>query len=302
MIDFAGPRNYSAVQQIWIDCFGDTEQYTSFLFHRLLKPENVLIHADEDGKPVAMLCFQTFTMRMPNGSAQGAYVFGVATLPEWRKRGFSSALLAEAEKRFQDHGISISTLVPAGPKLFEFYERQGFETAFSARRTVYADTDLTGGESCTLTPARLESLHGYRNEFFSDRTMFVDWSEDYLAYIDSEARALGGGTFSVNNGGESGYVVCYPYKEAVIVKELAVSDHKIESVLAALHAIYHASEYRIHLPEDVRSDASSKTGPFAMAKWLDKRTRMEMTNAEGKAAYIAHVLDGPTLGVPLIEV
>lgn len=304
MIEFASNDNFEQARQIWVDVFGDTEQYARFLFDRLLKPENVLFRFDDDGNPAAMLCHYPFSLVSADRKTRktkGAYIFGVATLPERRSRGFSTELLAEAERRLFAQGTAATVLVPAGQKLFDFYRKRGYETAFSVRRATWTEADLPNeNPACMLRPAKLDSLRKFREEFYSDRELFVDWNESYLRYIDDEARALGGGTFCFDVDSRPGYVVCYPYKNAVIVKELAAEDSSIGKILTALHARYGASEYRLHLP----ADAAPKTlEPFAMAKWLDPESvSSEPVLKGGKAAYIAHVLDGPTLGAVLSDV
>ena len=299
MIDFATPEQFDAAVGIWTACFGDTEQYARFLFDRLLTPNDVLIHRSENDRTAAMLCFKPFRFVTSNGAAKGVYIFGVATLPEWRNRGFSSALLEELENRLSNRGISLSILVPGGPGLFDFYEKRGYETAISVRHAIVPATGLTGKTTGDLTPIPLKTLRQYRNEFFSNRKRFVDWDESWLDYVDAEARALGGGTYSVSG---NGYVVCYPYKDAVIVKEFAVPDTSTTDVLAGLHARFHASEYRFHLSEDAVTGFTSTVSPFAMIKWYDDTVKNRLETATGKPPYMAHVLEGPTLGVPLREV
>lgn len=298
MIDFATPDNFSEAVRIWTICFGDTEQYTRFLFDRLLTPKDILFHLDEVGRPDAMLCLKPFRLQTVGDEAEGAYIFGVATLPESRSRGISTALLAETHRRLSDQGVALATLVPGGPGLFNFYARLDYETAFSVRRLACPASEIPKETPpCALEPARLDSLHEFRRDYYAGRHLFVDWNDAWLRYVDTEARTLGGGTWTF--GDESGYAVCYPYKNMVIVKELAVAEDRFDHVLAAIHEKFHAVEYRIHLPEDFKTRFPSQVGPFAMVHWLDDGVRKKFETKTGDPSYTAHVLDGPTLGAVL---
>lgn len=305
MIEYATFDDIPAAKQIWMTCFGDNRQYTDFLFNRLVRPENVLLrHLDGEG-PVAMLCMQPFTLATPGGNAEGVYVFGVATLPERRGRGFSTELLDDVGRRCREKGIALSALVPAGEKMFEFYRRRGYETAFSVQRAaLQAETLLKRNHSCSFRAVDAAIFAEIRNEFYRDRKTFVRWPMEYLAYIDAETRALGGEILAVDLGETEGAVVSYPYKGDVIVKEAAVPDDRLDEVLAGLADRYRTktgddAEYRLHLASDVPTSFDSTVTDFAMACWFDPEKRTELASENGRASYMAHVLDGPTLGAEL---
>lgn len=308
-IDYARPGQFAKVQEIWRTCFGDNEQYTDFLFGRLVRPEDVLTCSVEEKREetvVAILCFLPFVLTTPRGNADGAYLFGVATLPDWRGRGFSTALLREIRRRLVRRGVALAVLVPAGEKLFDFYRKRGYETAFSAKKAVLAADDVpaTSG-NCRLIPTTPTRLAAIRNTFFADRRRFVRWGDRYLAYVDAEARALGGGSFTISFGDETAEgpetecCVAYPYKDALIVKELAVRDDRIGDVSAALRDLYGNREIRFHLPADTSEPVAGSVSPFAMMEWFDETVRTQIETDKGLAPYLAHALDGPTLGVPL---
>ena len=303
MIDYAGRELFSSVQRIWRTCFGDNSDYTGFLFDRLLGPEDVLAYFPEPEKPAAMLCLQPFTLATPHGNADAAYIFGVATLPEWRGKGLSTALLEEAGRRLAAKGTALSALVPAGEKMFDFYAKRGYETAFSVKKAVYRAEQVSAREkTCSLTPTPFSRLAEMRDAFFAGRTLFVRWGTHYLDYIDAETRALGGDVLSISCENHEGYVVCYPYRQSLIVKEWAVPEEMFAATFAALHARYRREEYRFHLPADSTVSQAGQPIPFAMTRWYDRARQAALLDDTGGAAYMAHVLDGPTLGVPLRQI
>lgn len=302
-IDFASENEIPAAREIWQTCFGDTPEYAGFLFERLLRPDRILFYRDERARPVAMLCFQPLELVSPSACAKGLYLFGVATMPDRRKRGCGSALMEKVEAIAIERKIDATVLVPGSPDLFRFYEKRGYGTAFDAKKVVLAASEISEPRpGVTLRPGLPADLAAWRNDFYSDRDLFVRWNGDYLRFIDLEARALGGGVHVVHVPDRAGYVVCYPHKDALIVKEFAVPPHRAGDALAALHRLYRASEYRIHLPADAETTGSIEPRPFAMLKWLDREASTFFPSGKGKASYVAHVLDGPTLGTPIQDV
>ena len=300
MIDFISPEKYFNAKHIWMTCFGDNDEYTDFIFSRLITPDKVLAFSNPDGQVVGMLCLQPFTLQTLSGTADVVYIFGVATLPQWRGKGIASQLLRETQNRMSASDVVAAVLVPAGEKMFPFYEKHGFQTAFSVQKKTYTVDDLPRNpKTCVLKPAILESLIDIRNRHFGDRTLFVSWNTDYLKYIGQETRALDGDVFTVNCEDASGYVVCYPYKDLLIIKELTLPAKYVADVVAALHIRFGKEGYRLHLPDGTLENFPECNASFAMLKWYDSAAEKQLCNEKGEASYIAHVLDGPTLGVAL---
>lgn len=307
MIEFATVENYPLVQEIWRDCFGDNKEFTDFIFSRLIRPDHVLTWNSDEGKPVAMLCFQPCELRTCQKNHDAVYVFGVATLPEWRKRGISTALLQELQNQAFRRKIAASVLVPAGEDLFRFYGNQGYKTAFYAQKLIYTEKEIPiQTRNCSLSPLSLDQWVAMRDCHYRESSLFLRWSRDYLEYIVSETQALGGDLFEIKCEDRQGFVVCYPYKEKLIVKELALDAACIGDVIASLHEKFVRQEYHIHLPSDMELRKLPHPGqvtPFAMVKWHDPEQEKAVTAKEissnGSNPYIAHVLDGPTLGAAL---
>jgi GNAT superfamily N-acetyltransferase len=56
----------------------------------------------------------------------GGYLYAVATLPEWRKRGYATLLIQAASSWAAQNGMSYLLTRPAEPALFEYYCKLGF--------------------------------------------------------------------------------------------------------------------------------------------------------------------------------
>ncbi|MDR2891688.1 MAG: GNAT family N-acetyltransferase [Deltaproteobacteria bacterium] len=311
MICTAEPGMLIALRRIWKICFGDSDTYLEYLFNRLIRPENLLAHIDRRGRPDAMLCMQKATLEIPgNASAKQperlhlpcSYIYGVATLPEHRGRGISSALLQTALQRQEQEGAAASVLVPSSPKLAEFYAKRGYENFFFCNMSTVSDTSLEAAPynpyTCELFPANLVPLARLRQEYFGDSRALLTWSDEFMACIDGECLLSSGETLRFrlkkqdSEAEQEGYVVCYRQGSRFLIKEYAGPDGiALNSVLTALHKRFKAEEYLLYLRADKTSNLAEQSWnikPFGMLHWFGKPADMP---SEGPLPYLAHALD-----------
>ncbi len=129
-------------RELWRTVFGDEESFIdSFLLHH--RDDAVMLSRRIDGQIVSMLHIIPF--RTSFGSA--AYIYGVATHPDHRGRGYSSSLLCEAVDVARSRGDKILFLIPdaAKPWLRDYYARFGFGGLTPVRFTSRDDFDFGTG-------------------------------------------------------------------------------------------------------------------------------------------------------------
>jgi predicted acetyltransferase len=162
-VERAWESDMPGLQKIWGTGFasptGDTSG-VAFMFERLLKPENMLVLRTGD-EAAATLTVQDFEL---TAGIKAAYVYGVVTLPEYRGRGYSTALLEYADTVFQDKGYKAAVLVPASESLFGFYEKRGYGTAFRLNRASVSAGELTQASTLKVKPASAETLTEARED------------------------------------------------------------------------------------------------------------------------------------------
>ena len=76
-----------------------------------------------DGNVVASAQLQPYRFTFYNTVLRAGYLSGLATLPEFRGRGYASNLLHEAHRRLFRQGAAISFLVPNNDELRHFFEK-----------------------------------------------------------------------------------------------------------------------------------------------------------------------------------
>lgn len=123
--------------ELWKETFHDSSRYISIVFDTYFSRENVFVRYDGDLLIASMLCvpyeFQ-FNSGNRNERLKGMYLCGLATRPEYRKRGIMKELMSEAEETCKMRGYVMTFLIPADDHLREYYRIMGYYDG-SYRRT-----------------------------------------------------------------------------------------------------------------------------------------------------------------------
>ena len=80
----------------------------------------------QDNRPVSMASFLRVQVTINGKKEYARYVYAVATLPEYRKRGYASEIIKYAAEKYGEPLI----LQPADRDAQEYYEKRGFVEAF----------------------------------------------------------------------------------------------------------------------------------------------------------------------------
>ncbi|MFV0497973.1 MAG: GNAT family N-acetyltransferase [Candidatus Fimivivens sp.] len=268
------------LKHLWRLVFGDASDYIDLFFAQRFVPENTMVALFE-GAPVAMLYLLPVTIRKNQTDYDARYIYAVGTHPDFRSQGCSGGLLNAAHAHLASQGVALSLLVPAEPSLFAYYGMRGFNTAFF-RQTVLC-TATKNGVQAALKTAELPHLSAMRDHFFGESGLYARWDTAALAYQQKEAALLGGETLAFDTP-EAGYAVCYPTKDAVLIKEWAAKTI-YPNVLNAIAARFGCEKIMLRLPADFIGGRALE--PFAMTKWY----LSERDAPQGKAPYLSLVLD-----------
>jgi len=129
MIQFANEHTAPLVRQMWKICFGDSDEFINLYFAHKYKNENTLIYFEGD-KAVASLQMLPYTINFYEQEIPFAYLAGLCTLPEYRKKGYMAQLIDKSHQLIAERNIPLSILIPAEDWLFGFYEKYGYEQVF----------------------------------------------------------------------------------------------------------------------------------------------------------------------------
>ena len=141
-----------AAKALWLASFPDDDEvFADYYFRVRTSPKKMLgLFVSEDErreKLVSMLCFEALLMRVSKEkTARVAFVAGVCTFPEYRRRGYVRRLISELEARLIPLGTEAMLLQPFD---FAFYEKLGFR-AFAVRNIC----SLKSGQGWLVDPLK----------------------------------------------------------------------------------------------------------------------------------------------------
>ena len=186
MIKYADNTIAPQVRQMWKTVFGDPEAYVDIYFRDKYHNNNTLVYV-EDGKPVASLQMLPYMFSFCGREIPIAYISGACTLPEYRRKGYMSALLKQSFHEMRKRNIPLSLLVPQEAELVDFYARFGFAPAFDAGMEELPSLK----ELLARHPDDLYGAYREFDEWFRGKDVTVQKSFDDFRSIVEEAALFG---------------------------------------------------------------------------------------------------------------
>jgi len=122
--------DYPRAFAIWRACFEDDEDYFRFFWDACF-PLCRGLFFEEGGQAVSMLFLLPGALEYRKSRLPAWYVYAVATLPEFRGRGYASELTRCAAELAKGEGRSALCLRPANEGLYGYYAKLGFVKAFA---------------------------------------------------------------------------------------------------------------------------------------------------------------------------
>lgn len=254
--------------QLWKSCFGEDEEYLSFYLAHAYRPERVWYYL-EDGRPASMLTLLPCTEYAGGREAAGSYVYAVATLPEYRRRGMMTMLHQAAEADCRQRGNAFLALVPAEPSLFPMYEKLGYRTCTSlwyhtldpeewqrsSRKTIFFGTLKND-----FLRMREKYLHRQRSALFL--------SDDLTPYTFDELAEAGYAVRTLKNELGSGYLVYRRVEgSGLLIRETNLERRCFQAAIYSLGRLFDAKT--IFLKAAHAWFTPSERRPYGMMKRLD---------------------------------
>ena len=129
------------MKELWKYTFHDSCRYIDIVFDNYFSLDHTFVRYDENRLIASMLCvgyeFQILTKGGEIQTLRGMYLCGLATHPEWRRKGIMSDLMKEAEAAALAMGYDLCFLIPADDHLREYYHRKGYETLSWRKQTSF---------------------------------------------------------------------------------------------------------------------------------------------------------------------
>ncbi len=284
MIRFAKAGDHPRLKALWAQIFGDTADAVDTYFSLRHSDENMLV--DERENTIAgMLSMLPVTLLSGGGLTMKArYIYAVATHPDFRGLGISTALLDAAHEHMKGLGEAAALLVPASPSLFDFYGKRGYTTAFALNVTTLHASSLppfpASGEYGACSAAEYTLI---RDQAFSQSRLYVRWEESAVSYAVSTL-AQNGGVIKLSWASGRGCAAWERMEDGILIRELALVEGDMPTALSILHQALNAGPYTVRMMEGTLPGADTK--PFGMIHWL-----IPEPSLEGAAPYLSLALD-----------
>ncbi len=171
MIRKAREQDKNRVEELWKQCFCDTEGYIRWWFDNMYKPENTIV-CEDDGEIAGALQMVDYTLEMGGKDYDLLYLCGVSVFPQYRGRAIAQKLLACAEKEGRKRNKAYLIL---NSDLTGFYEKYGFYKCFGRKEYSFDASDFKG-----TGIAIKEKACGNDDEFFK---IYSEYIKSFDAYI-----------------------------------------------------------------------------------------------------------------------
>lgn len=228
-----------ALSQIWEACFGDSPEYIRFFMEKRFPSCRCFVWLEGNEPVGAIYLLPCYLKEQPV-----LYAYAGGVLPQYRKQGCFSDLINCSAQVCQEEGASL-ILVPA-PGTEEYYQKRGFQTAFS-----YVQFELEG--TGKLVSADFRDVHAeeytrMRDLAFS-RYPHLQWGVEAVQYALAENRFCGG--FSEIMTLEQEYLLFGRQDgDTVELMETTMDLDTAKRTASALCRRWGAKRVRVRLPAD----------------------------------------------------
>jgi len=269
------------LKELWQLCFGDPKPFIDYYFAQRFKPEQVAVLLDENkvASMLTMLPVTIVTIKGKEGQnpVKGAMLYGIATHPDYQKRGYAGELMNWAQGYLGKRGVVCTILVPAEPQLFSFYAKQGYRECFALQELIVNLDDGVFLQGAELLPAEPHYYNKLRNNLLIQSlprgAAYVAYEEAEVAYQKQVSQFSGADIYTLKVQGLEGCAAVERLtKEKVLVKEFLFPEAYYEQGLVLLLQFLKAKTVILRTPVGV------KLGDWVSSRELLAGLKIESTH------------------------
>ena len=291
MVRLAVPDDTQRLKEIWALCFEDSAEYIDLYFTYRFRPGTMMVFEETDIS--AMLSMLPLTLCTSRETYPAAYIYAVATHPDYQRRGICGQLLAKTHDYLKQQGVALSILVPSSKELFSYYRRYAYDKQLDVFEQKFLADDLpaTSGKHTSLS---LQDFSRHRQAFLSNLSDRFVWDEAALDY-QLRVSTMSGGVFYLeteNQAGHpnyTGYVVAEKYGDTVYLKETSFPQDQLEKAAGYTLQVLGGTSCVVRAPAiqssyTLQSSMQPFVRPFALASCYEEISDLS-------EAYLSLVLD-----------
>lgn len=183
-IDNPSPHHIPQLKNLWKEAFADSDKTINNFFDTAFSADRCLCTFDGNRVAAVLYWFDCTLDDVPV-----SYIYAVATDKEYRGKGNCRALMDYTHRYLADKGYRGAVLVPGSEKLFDFYEKMGYNRCSGISRG-YCKTAGTSIEVHSLSIAEYEEL---RRKLLPEHSVIQEGAN--TEYLSSEYNFYGGESF-----------------------------------------------------------------------------------------------------------
>ena len=137
--DYPKPELSAQMRSLWKTSFGDDDVFLDNFFSAGFSPDRCRCIVSEEGKLLSIL----YWFDTEYEGETFAYLYAVATDPQYRRQGLFPYLLADTRQLLESRGYAGILLVPGDEDLRKMYVHRGFETCTGISTMISASKPVT---------------------------------------------------------------------------------------------------------------------------------------------------------------
>lgn len=234
---FANETEEEQILRIWEECFGDSKDYIQMYLKKRFETENMMV-IHEDGKIVSMASFLPVQVTINGKQESARYVYAVATLPMYRKRGYASEIIKHAAGKYQEPLI----LQPADDAMEAYYGNLGFISAFEPSpcwiyegSAKWEKKSVTQMSEVNIDEWNIEAINAgeykkIRDSHFTGEG-YVEWDEAAIQYAMEENAFFGGEAVKLMNGEKEELLMYCIERNKLCIVETTMEEEELRKLL-----------------------------------------------------------------------
>lgn len=261
------------VRNLWKLCFNDSDEFIEMYFRLRYNNESTMV-IQSGNMIISSLQMPFYPMTFGGVEIQTAYISGACTHPDFRGRGVMYQLLAESFSKMVQMNIPLSILIPAEPKLFDYYARTGYAPAFFRSEVELNASDITLPRANLYfdhTTVFNKRLSDYFVRKAHERPNYVQHTTNDLKAVMEDLQISGGSAtiaYKGEGGPIGGLLFAYPDNNSLIVMELFADNDSIARNLLRSAAKHHKMS---HIKMLQSSPEGPKEDAFGMARIINAK-------------------------------
>lgn len=236
MVRLATIKDTSQVKDLWRNCFDDTKEFIDFYFDECYEAKNTLVIFDGH-KLCSSLQLRPYEIMIRETRFKVYYIVGVATWPEYRKRGYVTKLIKHAGKIMDERGYYISILLPFD---YSFYRRYGWEVCYDLLHYVDLDLkvsklDINSNDFFSISPGGdLRHLNDLYEAYVNQNHGYITRNDREWDIILNDFEIDGGSCYLYKKDRlPQGYVLLTKEDTNIVIRELAYGDPNVLNKIIA---------------------------------------------------------------------